>query len=307
MVLEDILENLYESLIDLNIGEVRKDEPMKYHTTFEIGGPCDFMVIPDSYESVRKLVEFLRANKIKFMVIGNGSNLLIKDTGIRGVVIKIAENLSELEFKDDILKVQAGAQLTKTSKAAIEKSLAGMEFSSGIPGNIGGAITMNAGAYGGEIKDICVSVKAINPDNEIVDIPAEDMNFRYRRSRVHDEGLIVLEATFKLEHGNYDEIHAVFEDLDFRRSSKQPLDHPSAGSVFKRPEGYYAGKLVDDCGLRGYRYKNAMVSEKHCGFIVTDGESSFEEVINVIQHVQKTVKERFGVDLETEIRIIGDE
>lgn len=300
------MESIYNKLVGLKVGDVLVDEPMKNHTTFEIGGPCDYMVIPHSYEEVKRLVEFLRKNEIKFMVLGNGSNLLVKDTGIRGVVIKLAENLSDLTFEDTILTVQAGAQLTKTSKAAIERSLAGMEFSSGIPGNIGGAITMNAGAYGGEIKDICVSVKAIDKDNNIIDIPADEMNFRYRRSRVHDEGLIVLEATFKLEHGDYDEIYANFKDLDDKRNSKQPLDHPSAGSVFKRPEGYYAGKLIDDSGLRGYRYKNAMVSQKHCGFIVSDGDSSFEEVSHVIEHVKSVVKEKFGVELETEIKIIGD-
>ncbi|MDO5718712.1 MAG: UDP-N-acetylmuramate dehydrogenase [Tissierellia bacterium] len=292
--------------MEMNIGDVLKDEDLKNHTTFKIGGPCDLMLLPKSYENVRDIVKYLRDEDIPFMVLGNGSNLLVKDSGLRKVVIKIADNLSNIRLDGNKIVAQAGAQLTTTSKFAIENSLEGMEFSSGIPGNIGGAITMNAGAYGGEMKDIVSSVKVIDINNEIRDFSCEQMHFGYRKSRVQEEGLIVLEAIFELNHGNYEEIYAKYKDFHDRRNSKQPLDYPSAGSVFKRPEGYYAGKLIEDSGLRGYRYKNAMVSEKHCGFIVTDGESSYEEVSKVIEHVKEVVYEKFGVKLETEIKIIGD-
>lgn len=298
--------DIFEELKKLDVGEVLKDEELKNHTTFEIGGPCDYMVIPKDYESVRKLVEFLRENKLEFMVIGNGSNLLISDKGLRMVVIKLSENLSKVEIRDDLVIAQAGALLTETSKKAIEKSLKGMEFSSGIPGNVGGAITMNAGAYGGEMKDIVRSVKVIDQNNQIVDIPCEDMEFSYRKSRVQSEGLIVLEASFKLSHGDYDEIFATYQDLSTKRKTKQPLDKASAGSTFKRPEGYFAGKLIEDCGLRGYRYKNAGVSEKHCGFVVNHGGANFEEVMYVINHVKKCVKEKFKVEMETEVKILGE-
>lgn len=298
------MDPLIVDLIDLNVGKVHEAEAMAGHTTFEIGGPCRALVEPTDYLAVAKLVRHLRKHEIPFMVIGLGSNLLFKDEGTDMVVIKIAENLSNVNIHDTTVVAQAGASLIDTSKASMEMGLTGMEPLSGIPGTIGGAITMNAGAYDGEISKLVISVKAIDQDSELQDYSRDEMNFGYRSSLVQEKGLIVLETTLVLETGDYDEIWAKFEDLDERRNSKQPLDLPSAGSMFKRPPGHYASKLISDAGLRGYRVGNAMVSEKHCGFVVTVGESSYEEIDQVIKHVQKVIKEKYDVDLETEVKVI---
>lgn len=297
---------MIEKLKNLEIGEVLEKEPLKRHTTFKIGGPCIAMCMPDSFENARRLIEFLRKNEIDFYIIGNGSNLLISDNGLDMVVVKIASNLSEIKIEDDEVFAMAGASLIETSKRAIEAGLEGMEFSSGIPGNVGGAITMNAGAYGNEIVDILKSCIVINNENEILEIPANEMNLRYRNSRVQDEGLIVLGARFKLKHGNKEEINAKYKDLRDRRWSKQPLDKCSAGSTFKRPEGHYASKLIEDSGLKGYKHNDAMVSEKHSGFVISDGNASFEDVIAVITHVQEVVYDKYKVRLEPEVRILGE-
>lgn len=297
---------MIEKLKKLEIGEVLEKEPLKRHTTFKIGGPCIAMCMPDSFENARRLIEFLRKNEIDFYIIGNGSNLLISDNGLDMVVVKIASNLSEIKIEDDEVFAMAGASLIETSKRAIEAGLEGMEFSSGIPGNVGGAITMNAGAYGNEIVDILKSCIVINNENEILEIPANEMNLRYRNSRVQDEGLIVLGARFKLKHGNKEEINAKYKDLRDRRWSKQPLDKCSAGSTFKRPEGHYASKLIEDSGLKGYKHNDAMVSEKHSGFVISDGNASFEDVMAVITHVQEVVYDKYKVRLEPEVRILGE-
>lgn len=297
---------MIEKLKNLEIGEVLEKEPLKRHTTFKIGGPCMAMCMPDSFENARRLIEFLRKNEIDFYIIGNGSNLLISDKGLDMVVVKIASNLSEIKIEDDEVFAMAGASLIETSKRAIEAGLEGMEFSSGIPGNVGGAITMNAGAYGNEIVDILKSCIVINNENEILEIPASEMNLRYRNSRVQDEGLIVLGARFKLKHGNKEEINAKYKDLRDRRWSKQPLDKCSAGSTFKRPEGHYASKLIEDSGLKGYKHNDAMVSEKHSGFVISDGNASFEDVMAVITHVQEVVYDKYKVRLEPEVRILGE-
>lgn len=297
---------MIEKLKKLEIGEVLEKEPLKRHTTFKIGGPCIAMCMPDSFENARRLIEFLRKNEIDFYIIGNGSNLLISDNGLDMVVVKIASNLSEIKIEDDEVFAMAGASLIETSKRAIEAGLEGMEFSSGIPGNVGGAITMNAGAYGNEIVDILKSCIVIDNENEILEIPANEMNLRYRNSRVQDEGLIVLGARFKLKHGNKEEINAKYKDLRDRRWSKQPLDKCSAGSTFKRPEGHYASKLIEDSGLKGYKHNDAMVSEKHSGFVISDGNASFEDVIAVITHVQEVVYDKYKVRLEPEVRILGE-
>lgn len=297
---------MIEKLKNLEIGEVLEKEPLKRHTTFKIGGPCIAMCMPDSFENARRLIEFLRKNEIDFYIIGNGSNLLISDNGLDMVVVKIASNLSEIKIEGDEVFAMAGASLIETSKRAIEAGLEGMEFSSGIPGNVGGAITMNAGAYGNEIVDILKSCIVINNENEILEIPANEMNLRYRNSRVQDEGLIVLGARFKLKHGNKEEINAKYKDLRDRRWSKQPLDKCSAGSTFKRPEGHYASKLIEDSGLKGYKHNDAMVSEKHSGFVISDGNASFEDVMAVITHVQEVVYDKYKVRLEPEVRILGE-
>ena len=289
-----------------DVGEILFDEPMKNHTTFKIGGPCDVMIIPHSEENVLNALRTIKENDLQYMIIGNGSNLLVTDKGLRKVIIKIHDNYNDIKIDGNIVKVQAGALLSYTAKTAMKEDLTGMEFASGIPGDIGGAITMNAGAYGGEMKDILLSVKAINQDLNIVKYTVDEMNMRYRNSRVQDEGLIVLEVELKLEKGDPVKIKGIYDDLTFKRVSKQPLEFASAGSTFKRPEGHYAGKLIDDCGLRGYSYKDAQVSEKHCGFVINRGKADFEQVYHVIQHVQEAVKNKFGIELEPEVRIIGE-
>ena len=289
-----------------DVGEILFDEPMKNHTTFKIGGPCDVMIIPHSEENVLNALRTIKENDLQYMIIGNGSNLLVTDKGLRKVIIKIHDNYNDIKIDGNIVKVQAGALLSYTAKTAMKEDLTGMEFASGIPGDIGGAITMNAGAYGGEMKDILLSVKAINQDLKIVKYTVDEMNMRYRNSRVQDEGLIVLEVELKLEKGDPVKIKGIYDDLTFKRVSKQPLEFASAGSTFKRPEGHYAGKLIDDCGLRGYSYKDAQVSEKHCGFVINRGKADFEQVYHVIQHVQEAVKNKFGIELEPEVRIIGE-
>ena len=291
----------------LDLGLILFDEAMKKHTSFKIGGPADVMIIPQTEEQLIEGVKICRDNNIDFYIMGNGSNLLVRDGGIRGVVIKVNDGLDSIEIKDNKIFCQAGASLTAVSRRAYKHSLKGMEFANGIPGTIGGAITMNAGAYGGEMKDIVKKVRVIDRDNNILELTNEEMNFRYRGSRVADEGLIVLGVEIELEHGDYDEIGRTMRELIQRRTSKQPLELPSGGSTFKRPEGHYAGKLIEDAGLKGLIHGGAQVSDKHCGFIVNIDNASCKDVLNLISIVQKTVKDKFGVDLEPEIKIIGED
>ena len=290
----------------VDVGEVLYDEPMKNHTTFKIGGPCDVLVMPNTIEQILNVLNLVKENDLAYMIIGNGSNLLVSDEGIRKVIVKLHKNFSKITLDGNKITSQAGATLKEIADFALENKLQGFEFASGIPGDLGGAVTMNAGAYGGEMKDVLESVKVIDKDLNVIDIDAKDMSLRYRNSRVQDEGLIVLEAVINLSEGDYDKIKEYQDELTSKRESKQPLEYPSAGSTFKRPEGYYAGKLIDDCGLRGYRYKDAMVSEKHCGFVINVGDANCEQVLYVINHVKEVVFEKFGVNLEPEVRIIGE-
>lgn len=290
----------------VDVGEVLYNEPMKNHTTFKIGGPCDVLVMPNTIEQILNVLNLVKENDLAYMIIGNGSNLLVSDEGIRKVIVKLHKNFSKITLEGNKITSQAGATLKEIADFALENKLQGFEFASGIPGDLGGAVTMNAGAYGGEMKDVLESVKVIDKDLNVLDIDAKDMSLRYRNSRVQDEGLIVLEAVINLSEGDYDKIKEYQDELTFKRESKQPLEFPSAGSTFKRPEGYYAGKLIDDCGLRGYRYKDAMVSEKHCGFVINVGDANCEQVLYVINHVKEVVFEKFGVNLEPEVRIIGE-
>lgn len=298
--------NYKDIFSNVDVGEVLFDEPMKNHTTFKIGGPCDVLVMPNTIEQILNVLTLVKENNLAYMIIGNGSNLLVSDEGIRKVIVKLHKNFSKITLDGNKITSQAGATLKEIADFALENKLSGFEFASGIPGDLGGAVTMNAGAYGGEMKDVLESVKVIDKDLNVIDIDAKDMNLRYRNSRVQDEGLIVLEAVIGLHEGDYDKIKEYQDELTFKRESKQPLEYPSAGSTFKRPEGYYAGKLIDDCGLRGYRYKDAMVSEKHCGFVINAGDANCEQVLYVINHVKEVVFEKFGVNLEPEVRIIGE-
>lgn len=298
---------IYQLFKDKKFGKILFDEPMKNHTSFKIGGPADVLIIPEREEEIVNAIRFCRENQIKYFIMGNGSNLLVKNTGIRGAVIKVANGFDRIEVIGERVICQSGALLSKVAKYALKHSLTGFEFASGIPGTIGGAIAMNAGAYGGEMKDVVSKVKAIDRNNNIVEFTNADMNFRYRGSLVGDENLIVLGVELNLQKGDYSSIEAKMKDLTERRVSKQPLEYPSAGSTFKRPEGYFAGKLIEDAGLRGVRYGDAQVSEKHCGFVINVGEATFEHVITLIRMIQKVVYDKFNVKLEPEVKIIGDD
>lgn len=298
--------NIYKKVFDgKNIGEILYDEPMKNHTTFKIGGSCDVMIFPQNEEQIINALKLIKQNGFAYRIIGNGSNLLVSDDGLREVVIKLHDNFNDMKITGDTLKTQSGALLSAVSKLAINNSYAGFEAVSGIPGDIGGATTMNAGAYGTEMKDIVHRVKVIDTDLNVKYFNCDEMDFSYRYSRVQDEKLIVLEVEFLLKKGDQEEIFRNYHEYTERRTSKQPLELPSCGSVFKRPEGHFAGQLIDEAGLRGYRYNDAMVSEKHCGFIVNVGEAKCSDVVAVIEHVQKVVMDKFDVKLEPEVRIIG--
>ncbi len=299
--------DIYKLLIDAGISQVLENEDLKNHTSFKIGGPADFMVFPSKDLDVVKAIKIAKENNIPYMIMGNGSNMLVRDKGIRGIVIKLNESFNKVEVRDRLILAQSGALLSTVSRVALKNSLKGMEFASGIPGALGGAMTMNAGAYGGEMKDIVNRVKVLNKDLEIKWLDKSEMNFAYRTSRVKEEGLVVLEVEFALEDGDFKEIEEEMIRLNRERRNKQPLEFASGGSTFKRPEGYYAGKLIDDSGLRGIRYKDAQVSEKHCGFIINRGNASCEDILTLIKTVQKTVRDNFGVELEREIMLIGDE
>ncbi len=296
---------LMELFKDKNL-ELYFDELLKNHTSFKIGGPADAMIIVHSENDIVNAIKICRENNLEYFIMGNGTNLLIRDSGMRKVVIKIASGFEKIEIEDNIIIADAGALLSTISKRALANNLEGFEFAGGIPGTIGGAITMNAGAYGGEMKDIVKRVKVLDLDNNIRYIDNGDMDFRYRGSKVVDEKLIVLGVEIELTKGNYEDIKSKMDDFTNRRKTKQPLEMASAGSTFKRPEGYFAGQLIDESGLRGLKYGDAQVSEKHCGFVVNTGNSNFEEISSLIETVQKIVFDKYGVKLETEIKIIGD-
>ena len=286
---------------------VRYDEPLKNHTTFKIGGNCIALIEPREVSDIVETIKICRENNIKFFVIGNGSNLLVPDEGYNGVIINLKGEFSTIQVKGEYLIVNSGAKLSEVYTVAYENSLTGFEFASGIPGTIGGAIYMNAGAYGGEMKDIVESVEVLDLDNfELRELKNEELEFSYRKSIIQRKNYIVTTIKLKLQKGNKEEINAVYEDLRERRNSKQPLNFGSAGSTFKRPEGHFASKLIEDAGLKGYHINDAWVSEKHSGFVVNKGNASYKEVMELIEYVQKVVFEKFGVKLETEVRILKD-
>lgn len=298
---------IYKELAEIvSEANVVKNKPLKDHTYTKLGGSADYFVTPTTGLQVQRVIAFAKKANIPFTLLGNGSNLIIKDGGIRGIVMYLGM-LTNMSVKDSVLRAEAGALIADVSKLALEHRLTGMEFACGIPGSVGGALFMNAGAYGGEIKDVLISATVIDDEGNIREILAEDLQLAYRTSLIQKKGYIVLEAKFQLEAGNYDEIKAVMDDLTFKRESKQPLEYPSCGSVFKRPPGHYAGKLIQDSGLQGYTIGGAQVSLKHAGFIVNVNQATASEYIALIEHVQKVVKEKFGVDLEREVRIIGED
>lgn len=281
------------------------DEPMSRHTTFKIGGVADFYATP-SFDEFKTLYNIAGEEKIPVTIIGNGSNLLVGDKGIRGLVIEIGKGMDRIEIDGNRLTVGAGAMLGKVANAAADAGLGGMEFAAGIPGSIGGAVVMNAGAYGGEMKDILVSADVLTPMGEVLTLTNEELDLSYRHSCIVERNLIVLGATIELQPKDKEEIRAVMADLRDRRIDKQPLEFPSAGSTFKRPEGYFAGKLIQDANLRGYMVGDACVSEKHCGFVVNKGQATAADVLQLIEDVKTKVMEEFGVELEPEVKMIGE-
>ena len=295
------LENQLKNIVKK--GLVAVDEPMSAHTTFRIGGPADYYVEP-TFEEVKELLSFLKKENIPYTLIGNGSNLLVSDEGIEGVVVSFGKEMSEVSCEKEVVRAKAGILLSRLASFAASKSLSGLEFASGIPGTLGGAITMNAGAYGGEMKDVVQSVTVLDGD-EIKEYSGEEMGFSYRHSRVLDEDLIVLEVTMKLQSGREEEILSSMKELNKKRVEKQPLNFPSAGSTFKRPEGYFAAKLIEDAGLQGYTVGGAKVSEKHSGFVINFDHATAKDVCTLMQDVQRIVKEKFDVSLEPEVRMIG--
>lgn len=295
-------------------GKVAENISLSEYTTFGTGGPAKYFVTPYDAEELSVLVRFLNDEKESFFILGNGSNLLVSDKGYDGVIVNIGRNhnqafnsLSLSEVKDGILiSAGSGVRMAAIGKAALENSLEGFEPLSGIPGSIGGAAAMNAGAYGKELKDVFYSCEGITPEGDMITLSKEEMNFGYRTSSVLDRGLIVTEVKLLLKRGDQDEILAGMEDYMKRRKEKQPLELPSAGSAFKRPEGYFAGKLIEEAGLKGYRIGGASVSAKHCGFVVNDMHGTSDDIIRLIRHIQDTVYLQSGVRLETEIKMLGD-
>ena len=284
---------------------VKENENMANHTTFKCGGDASLYVAPNSQDELVEVLKVLREADYPYMVIGNGSNLLVKDEGYDGAIVEVDKKIADIDVRGEEIIVEAGAKLSKVATIAMENDLANFEFAHGIPGNMGGAVVMNAGAYGGEMKDVLKWVKVMDQNGEVKTLENEELELGYRTSRVMKEKMIVLEACIKLELGIMGEIADVMALLMSKRKASQPLEYPSAGSTFKRPEGYYAGKLVQDAGMKGYRVGDAMVSDKHSGFVINCGNATATEVIQVIKDVQAKVKEEFGVDLEPEVRIIG--
>lgn len=285
--------------------DLLRDEPLSAHTTFRCGGPADYLVRPSDAADILAAINAAKEAGEPWWIIGCGSDLLVSDKGLRGVVIEVGARMARIEVKGGTVYAQAGATNEAVAQAALEAGLSGYEFASGIPGSIGGAAIMNAGAYDGEFKDVAVSVTCLFPDGCVREVSAAEADWGYRHSMMSDEGLIVLAATLQLAPGNTDEIRAKMEDLAQRRSSKQPLEMASAGSTFKRPEGYFAGKLIQDAGMQGHSVGDAQVSTKHAGFVVNTGNATAEDVLQVIRDVQAAVKEQFGVALETEVRMWG--
>ena len=281
-------------------------EPMSGHTTLRLGGPADYMVFPRNAEEIAGLFAEAAAHDLPVTVIGHGSNLLVLDGGIRGLVICIGKNMREITLEGNRITARAGAMLGSVAMEAAEAGLSGLEFASGIPGTVGGGVTMNAGAYDGEMSQVVTRVKGICPDGKAAELSREEMNFSYRHSVIQEKDLIVTEVEFELREGDPAAIRAKMSELNARRAEKQPLDVPSAGSTFKRPQGYYAAALIDQCGLKGYSVGGAQVSMKHAGFLVNTGTSS-RDYLELVRKVQQIVEDRTGVKLETEIRIIGEE
>ncbi|AEB75113.1 UDP-N-acetylmuramate dehydrogenase [Clostridium botulinum] len=293
-----------ESILDKE--EIKNNVLMKSYTSFRVGGPADVFVTPNSYEKIRDVIKICKQYNVPYFILGNGSNLLVRDGGIRGVVINFTK-LNKILVEETKVIAESGAVLSMVANAALKNDLTGLEFAHGIPGSVGGAVAMNAGAYNGEICQVIESATIIDSDGEIREICKEEMDLSYRNSLILKNGYIVLKATFKLQRGEHDSIKARMDDLMRRRKEKQPLEYPSAGSTFKRPEGYFAAKLIEDSELKGAHVGDAEVSVKHSGFIINKGNASAKDILDLIELVKKTVNDKFQVALNTEVRIVGED
>ncbi len=299
---------IYEEICGLvkGKGQVRQEEPMSAHTTFRIGGPAKIFVSPGSEEELKSLADLLRKKKIPWFILGKGSNVLVSDKGFDGVVIQIGKGLGNICARGNTLDADAGVLLSRIAKKALEAGLTGLEFAAGIPGTVGGAVVMNAGAYGSEMKDVLTKVRVLTEEGSIKEISADRLELGYRTSSVLKNGWIVLGARFCLKQGDPKQIQARIEELAKLRRSKQPLEYPSAGSTFKRPEGFFAGKLIQDAGLKGFQVGGAQVSEKHSGFVINRDHATAQDVIQLCGQVSETVRKQFGVKLELEIKCLGE-
>lgn len=285
--------------------QVKEMEPLRAHTTFRIGGPAAFYLVPEQAEEVKKAIAFADERKLPFLTIGRGSNILFQDEGYDGVVIEVGRGMEHIELMDDgKIRAEAGTGIGALAAAAARESLSGLEFASGIPGTLGGAVTMNAGAYGGEIRDCLVSATVLDADGAMQELEKDELELGYRTSVIQKKGYIVLEALFQMKEGDRRAIQQRMREMNESRRQKQPLEYPSAGSTFKRPEGHFAGKLIEEAGLRGYRVGDAQVSEKHCGFVINRGNATAAQVRELIAHVQEKVFQMSGIKLEPEVKII---
>jgi len=302
-----ISEAMLETLQSIVPGEnIHLKESMALHTTFRVGGPAECLIEIENATQLEKVQKYLGLVECPFVVIGNGSNLLVSDKGYKGVVLQIGKKMSQVTVAGNVVKAQAGALMSQVAAVAMQHGLTGLEFASGIPGTVGGGVVMNAGAYGGELAQVVVEVCVMDRNGEILVLDNETMEFGYRKSTIRKKPFVVTEVTFKLEPGDKDAIKAKIDELTVARREKQPLEFPSAGSTFKRPEGHFAGALIMDAGLRGFRIGGAMVSEKHCGFVINTGDATAADIVAVIREIQRQVKEQFNVDLETEVVFLGE-
>lgn len=297
----------YKGLEDiLDKDSIKYNEPMKKHTTMKVGGPCDCMVEPSSIEEIQKILEYAKENNIKYCIIGNGSNLLVRDEGIKALVIKISNKFSNVEVNGERIKACSGCSVPKLAQIAKQNSLSGLEFACGIPGSVGGGIRMNAGAYGSEMVNVVEKVGFLDENGNLKEIDGKDAHFTYRHSMfVDNPQYVVVYAIYKLQKGNKEEISKIMEENMNSRKQKQPIEYPNFGSVFKRPEGYFVGKLVDDCGLKGYKIGGAQVSTKHSGFMINTGDATCKDVLELINYVKEKVYEKFNVKLQEEVVILG--
>ncbi|MDD2620036.1 MAG: UDP-N-acetylmuramate dehydrogenase [Syntrophomonadaceae bacterium] len=299
---------MYSEFMDLfPVNRIKFNEPLKNHTSFAIGGPADLMFIPESIEELRKVIFLCQKQQMKYFILGQGSNILVRDKGIRGVVIKLNNILANITVDKEQITAEAGISISNLAQEAARHELSGLEFAEGIPGSLGGAVVMNAGAYGGEMKNVLLEVTAINKDGNIKKYTPDEMLMTYRKSIFQFNGSIVVSAVIKLQKDKKESIKARMDDYAARRQEKQPLDFPSAGSTFRRPENYFVGPMIEELGLKGFKIGGAQVSAKHAGFIINSGNASARDVLELIAYIQKKVRERYGVELQTEIKVVGEE